>query len=106
MKKDDIIAWIFIVVILLFFVMVALMIMRIPTSMYDNDKVCIKKYGSNWRYDNSQVFGDLCVYPMHENLTILKRKDFPEYEEIKKICDIPDLFELSKWSNICENDTN
>ncbi len=68
-----------------------------------NDKRCRLEYGESWKYEYNNDFGKTCVELDYVSLGVINRTklNLTYSEAVKKYCDMPGFFELSKWDNGC-----
>lgn len=58
-----------------------------------------KKEYCNYFYGTSEYNDNLCVIIYNDSS--IDFKHIPNYTEMNNLCEIPDFWELSKWSNKC-----
>ncbi len=78
---------------------------RVSYISFEYDDLCKYKYGENYVFEKDSSFGTYCIELIHENLTKINPKPYNwNLKEVRKICESPRFFELTRWDNgICDD---
>ena len=86
-------------IVILLNVLVVLMIVRTIILSPDFDQYCIEKYGSGYKFGYVSIYTESGCELREGNKLIDRNID--ELDDIMVFCNIPNLFDLTKWRNDC-----